>query len=901
MLPAWDPHLLPKGQAANSVNGYLFSGALEGWRQPKLLRALLNSAAKYVYRIPTVAQSTATAYLIFLLNSSLNDQISIGGVTYTFVNIVKSPYDVLIGATSAITAANLFAAVTTDSGTSVNMGTLYGPNTVANINVSSSDGTQGTVNLGLGVMPFLFLPAPAAGVAYNTTVVTETTGTVRTIWLFNLLSLANTTATFQGGTNPSFSNLITAPATWLEFNDPDTNVVKSQVVDDQFGRFYFASPSLPPQYNTAARISAGSPPWLLGINPPSIAPTVSVAGGGNGATLPIADVTSSGGLAFINGNTVYLVPIVPPGAMQIQDVQFMPVSTDSSVQYAAVIYEDAGNGSLPATRPGNLLNTGVVGTGIIGATASSSQFLNPSSLLANTPYWIGIAINTSETLATGGGASSSYSFPNTFSNGAPGVAPIGTSGLVDFQMWAVLQTSDVIEARAYVYTWVSAYDEESAPSPPTLINGWSNGTWTIGVQPPLASDVGVNRNLTSLNLYRTVTGTGGSTVFYFVANLPVASTTYQDIVLDNVIALNIQLPSTNWFPPPENLQGLLNMPNGMVAGFVGNELWFCEPYFPHAWPPGYVLTTDFPIVGIGLTSGVVVACTEANSYVANGSSPGAMSLLKCAPPDPCLSRGSIVGMDIGVFYMSPNGLIQVTNVGVSSNVTELWITREKWAQLTPQKYGRSIPLASCYFCFGATSGTGATEDTSVAQTGFNIEMNQDNTSFTIWPQPGGHRVGFNNMTAPNGFNIDNVEIDPWTGIGMLVQNGGVYYYDFTDPAPVMVPYTYRTKTYQQNNKKSYEAMKVFFSVPAGTPTQNTTRNTAPFADPSWNTLGPNQYGIVRVFADNVLVTTREIWANGELLRIASGFKAEEWIWEFTGRVIISNVQVATTAKELANV
>ena len=31
-LPAWENHLLPPGQAASSVNTYLFSGALEGWR-----------------------------------------------------------------------------------------------------------------------------------------------------------------------------------------------------------------------------------------------------------------------------------------------------------------------------------------------------------------------------------------------------------------------------------------------------------------------------------------------------------------------------------------------------------------------------------------------------------------------------------------------------------------------------------------------------------------------------------------------------------------------------------------------------------------------------------------------------------------------------------------------------
>ena len=42
MLPAWDSRLLPDGQADYSLNTYLFSGALIGWRQPKLLHQLKN-------------------------------------------------------------------------------------------------------------------------------------------------------------------------------------------------------------------------------------------------------------------------------------------------------------------------------------------------------------------------------------------------------------------------------------------------------------------------------------------------------------------------------------------------------------------------------------------------------------------------------------------------------------------------------------------------------------------------------------------------------------------------------------------------------------------------------------------------------------------------------------------
>ncbi|HXO47874.1 MAG TPA: hypothetical protein VN897_11410, partial [Mycobacterium sp.] len=86
----------------------------------------------------------------------------------------------------------------------------------------------------------------------------------------------------------------------------------------------------------------------------------------------------------------------------------------------------------------------------------------------------------------------------------------------------------------------------------------------------------------------------------------------------------------------------------------------------------------------------------------------------------------------------------------------------------------------------------------------------------------------------------------------------------------------------------------------------------PTDDPSWNALAAGQYGIIRVFAgyatDQVsddtnpplnLVTTREIRTPQELMRILSGFKAETWQFEITARVPISNVQVATSVKALA--
>ena len=799
-MPAWDPRLLPPGQASKSINSYLFSGALNGWRLPTFIRNLVNSAAQYVFRIPS---QTTDAQGVTIFNDSITDPGSL----------------------------------------------------------------------------------------------------------------------------------------WLEFDDPDTKVVRSQVVNDTFNRWYVASPSQgPPTYNTLARLQSDQNYFQLGLNAPACAPVVSVSGGGDTGTLGFTQPNAAGTELTIFANTVWLLPVVPNAALTINDIQWMPLTSDPNVNYCAVLYADAQSGGNVATLPGALLGVGTVITGITAGTLAASQFLNPIGLDQTTPYWIGIAIDTTEGVAQGPGGNNSVAFSNTFSNGPPGFAP-AVAQSPNLQMYADVTTSATVEARTYVYTWVSAYGEESPPAPPTLLNGWANGTWTIGLFNPPANYLGNSgiANVAFLRLYRTVTAQGGSTTYYFVADISVGSTdpdaiaaviadplvngigclppaaNYVDTQPDNVIALNIQLPSTNYFPPPPNMQGIIAMPNGMYAGWVSNQVWFSAPYLPHAWPPGYVYTVEYPIVGMGLSQGSLVACTSVTPWVLTGVNPASMSVLQCMDPNPCLSAGSIISIDAGVFYQSPNGLIQVTPPSTSANVTQQWVTLEKWAQLTPQEYVRAIPLAGLYFAFGTQSPPYISPtDDSVAQQGFNIDLSPlDSTSFSIWPQPGGHRVGFNLLNGPNGQNVINILTDPWTSYGIIIQNGQVLYYDFQQMQPVMEPYDWTSAILQQETKRSFSAFKVWFTVPPGTPSNEAAvRNTAPPTDPSWNALSPTQWLIVKIYADYndgagdgsmQLITCREIRKSGELLRIPDGFKAESWQIEILGRVDVSNLQMATSAKELANV
>jgi hypothetical protein len=279
-------------------------------------------------------------------------------------------------------------------------------------------------------------------------------------------------------------------------------------------------------------------------------------------------------------------------------------------------------------------------------------------------------------LATTSGAGSKP-FPNAYLNmgvlaptAAPTLVKSGGSGAVH-------------EDRAYVYTNVSTFgsvQEESAPSPAGSVSAVEpNATVTVSG----FSSVAVSGyNITSRRIYRSVTGT--STVSYlFVAEIPVATTSYADTVL--AASLGSSLTSLYYTEPPSTLQGIVAMANGILVGFTGNQVWFCEPYLPHAWPSNYMMTVNDEIVGLGVYDSSVVVLTKHQPFVITGTSPGGMSQVKLPMMQPCVSKKSITTDQYGVLYASPNGLVSI-GAGAQDVVSTALYTREEWQALNPSTF-----------------------------------------------------------------------------------------------------------------------------------------------------------------------------------------------------------------------
>jgi hypothetical protein len=519
---------------------------------------------------------------------------------------------------------------------------------------------------------------------------------------------------------------------WLEFENPDTDVVRSPTVGDQYDRYYWASSQsfsqIKPQYNTRARIAAGSPSYTLGIPAPTVAPTIGTVTG-----------------------------------------------------------------------------------------------------------------------------------------------------------------SDPKEDRSYVYTWVSAFGEEGPPSPPSAVtHGHSVGTWPITLTAPTSADT-TNRNLATVNIYRTVTGSSGAASFFFVASVPVGTTLYNDSILSTVVTANKILESTYWTAPPTDLEGMVTMPNGIIAGWRQNEIWFCEPYRPHAWPVAYTNAVEFPVVGCGVIGQTLIVCTTGSPYAISGVNPGTMTVSRVAAFEPCLSRGSILSTPIGVAYASSNGLALAVP-GAVSVISRSMITKDIWQDLLNLETLRAAPLNGGYYCWGSVR-PGCFEETAFETPAF---LQDDYTgSYTgAFIDASNQRVSFNRLT-----DVDptfNVTTDHWTGEVFVIREGVVYWVDVSETRE-HGDYIWKSKVFEMPNRRNLEAMRVWFDTFSDTPALNP----VPVVSPT--TLQPDMYGIVRVYADGVLRLSREIRTTGEFIRLPSGFKAQYWQVEIEGRVQINEIEVATTAKELTSV
>lgn len=290
-----------------------------------------------------------------------------------------------------------------------------------------------------------------------------------------------------------------------------------------------------------------------------------------------------------------------------------------------------------------------------------------------------------------------------------------------------IDLAGTVTPRSYVYTYYTAWDEESVPSEPSPSVYVKEGqTVTVtGLPTTWTHGAGYQETGLKVRVYRTVVSTAG-TEYYRVGEMPLVAptagtysrvgtlvtvtmtahtlTTGDHVTLDfttgtatdggytvtvvdantftivdtatgatsgnvtrtagtftdnidvETLDADLILESLDYDQPDASMQGMLTVHNGMIIGFFGNTICFCEPNKPHAWPIKYRRQIDAQIVGLGAFGSTILVLTDKTPWKLEGNNPEAMYMQRTDFILPCLSKRSIVNIGFGVMWSSAGGL-----------------------------------------------------------------------------------------------------------------------------------------------------------------------------------------------------------------------------------------------------
>jgi hypothetical protein len=401
-------------------------------------------------------------------------------------------------------------------------------------------------------------------------------------------------------------------------------------------------------------------------------------------------------------------------------------------------------------------------------------------------------------------------------------------------------------------------------------------------------------------IYATVTGAATTEYRLWADNVPMANTIYSGTIVAATLATSTLLPSTEWVMPPTGLRGLRKMPNGIMVGFVDNNVCFSEPFLPHAWPIAYRQSVPVAIVGIGGFGTTLVIGTKAQPYTINGIEPASMgggaNLIE--QPWPCLSKRGMTSADWGVLYPTTLGLALIGPGGADLATTSLY-TEEEWRPLNAASFVASV-LGSLYLA-AYTARDAVTRQMIMCNKG-----------------------EFSDLLVAN-FSVDEVWTDPTSGVLYVSKDGVIYRWD--DPDQPKTLFDWFSKDALLGPPKNFAAAKLDADFTT-TPAQQAAAVAANAVSAAANQVLINtdlyesaygllpigeieiggdlmQYPVVvayealqfQLYADNKLVFVKTV-TSGLGFKLPSGFKKDTVAVRVTGNVLVRGVVLGESMADL---
>jgi hypothetical protein len=473
--------------------------------------------------------------------------------------------------------------------------------------------------------------------------------------------------------------------------------------------------------------------------------------------------------------------------------------------------------------------------------------------------------------------------------------PFPATGLTAVVSGTATDPSSPITTRVYVYTYVTAYGEESEPCPASAGVAWQAGQ-SVNVSGFAAAPAG--RNITKQRIYRTQTGSGG-TDLYFIKERAASALDFADTIAEE--AFGEIIPSRAYNAPPDTLTGLIAMPNGMMAAFSGRDLYFSKPFQPHAWPEVYVLTTDFDIVALGAVGTSLVIMTKGNPYLASGTDPASMQMVKLETNLPCINARGVKDLGYAIAYPSHEGLVLAGGDGQAKVVTDTLFNRTDWQRFNPGT-----------ICSGQLSGIYLASYNSVEADGSplvgTLLLQSATAPVFLTRSDVRARAFFYDITEGALYYLtsagDVMRFDPPSGVPLnaywkskplllpSAENFGVIQIDGDrTPTPAEVI------NIQGARDAAEVANTTLMLSPLGAELNGCYVNQFTMAGDGLVPLPPIAKEItVKVYADGVAVGAASL--TGAPLRLPSGFRARKWEIDVFGTITVSRIAMANTMEDL---
>jgi hypothetical protein len=314
-----------------------------------------------------------------------------------------------------------------------------------------------------------------------------------------------------------------------------------------------------------------------------------------------------------------------------------------------------------------------------------------------------------------------------------------------------------VRSIQYVWTVLSAWSEESAPSPAMaspinhqngdtvnltamtmiwkageayLVDDWvyptvsEGGTYvykcvqagTSGGTEPAAWGTTIDadttdntvkwrcykNNLSYKYIYRYVTGDAlGS--YQFVTSIAISATTYSDSKTDTQLAES--LSDIAYDPPPDDMKGICYIGNGILIAFSGKDVCVSVPYKPWAWPVAYRFSVPAAIVATKAVGETVVILTEEGPFLATGSDPLAMAPVPLPIKVACVAKRGAVSHGTIVAFPGPDGLYIISSGGIQNFTLDRYGYKD-WQALYPTTFHATIfgNQYCAFYDYGATEG-----------------------------------------------------------------------------------------------------------------------------------------------------------------------------------------------------